>query len=155
MTEDGKVQTISGTGLAQIVKIELLDENDRSIEVAGVGHQVTLQITAMASVPLPRLVLGFMIKDRLGLPIYGTNTDLKDMPLLDVKVGKGYTFRFSFLMNLGPGSYSVAVALTSSDTHLMDNYEWRDQALVFSVVNMIHEHFAGCVWLNPSVAITE
>jgi len=155
VTEDGKVQTISGTGLAQIVKIELLDENDRSIEVAGVGHQVTLQITAMASVPLPRLVLGFMIKDRLGLPIYGTNTDLKDMPLLDVKVGKGYTFRFSFLMNLGPGSYSVAVALTSSDTHLMDNYEWRDQALVFSVVNMIHEHFAGCVWLNPSVAITE
>src|SRR3990167_7209861 len=75
VTEDGKVQTISGTGLAQIVKIELLDENDRSIEVAGVGHQVTLQITAMASVPLPRLVLGFMIKDRLGLPIYGTRSE--------------------------------------------------------------------------------
>jgi lipopolysaccharide transport system ATP-binding protein len=152
--EDGIVQTISGTGQAQILHTELLDEDNNSIEVASVGRQVTLKVTALASVPIPKLVLGFMIKDCLGLPIYGTNTDVKDMPILDVQVGKEYTFRFSFPMILGPGSYSVAVALTSSDTHLKDNYEWRDQALVFSVVNVGHEHFAGCVWLNPSVSIT-
>jgi lipopolysaccharide transport system ATP-binding protein len=152
--ENGKVQTISGNGHAQILQTELLDEDDKSIEVASVGRQVTLQVTALASLPIPKLVLGFMIKDCLGLPIYGTNTDLKGMPILDVQVGKEYAFRFSFPMNLGPGSYSVAVALTSSDTHLIDSYEWRDQALVFSVVNIGHEHFEGCVWLNPSVSIT-
>lgn len=152
--EDGKVQTISGTGQAQILRIELLDEVNKPIEVASVGRQVTLQVMAVALFPIPRLVLGFMIKDRLGLTIYGTNTDLKDKPLLDVQVGREYTFRFSFPMNLGPGSYSVAVALTSSETHLIDNYEWRDQALVFSVVNVGHQHFAGCVWLNPSITIT-
>jgi lipopolysaccharide transport system ATP-binding protein len=154
VSEEGKVQTISGTGLARVVQLELLNEDGKPIEIAGVGWQVSLKVTVVASVPLPKLVLGFMIKDRLGLPIYGTNTDLKGMPLLDVQVGKVYTFSFSFSMILGPGSYSVAVALTSSDTHLIDNYEWRDQALVFSVVNMNHEHFAGCIWLNPSVAIT-
>jgi lipopolysaccharide transport system ATP-binding protein len=152
--EDGKIQTISGTGQAQILRTELLDEVNNPIEVASVGRQVTLQVTAVALLPIPRLVLGFMIKDRLGLTIFGTNTDLKDKPLLDVQVGRKYTFRFSFPMNLGPGSYSVAVALTSSDTHLIDNYEWRDQALVFSVVNVGYENFAGCVWLNPSIAIT-
>lgn len=151
---DGKIQTISGTGQATVVDIALLDENDEPIEVAGVGKPVTLQVKAVASAAIPKLVLGFMIKDRLGLPIYGTNTDLKGMPVVDVQVGKEYIFRFSFPMNLGPGSYSVAVALTSSDTHLMNNYEWRDQALVFSVVNMDYEHFAGCVWLNPSLVIT-
>ena len=153
VTGGGHVQTISGTGLARIVQIKLLDEDDKPIEVASVGRQVTLQVTAVPSAPIPKLVLGFMIKDRLGLPIYGTNTDLKGIPLIDVKVGKEYSFRFSFPMNLGPGSYSVAVALTGGDTHLIDNYEWRDQALVFSVVNVGYEHFAGCVWLNPSLSI--
>ena len=155
VTEEGKVQTVSGNGLAQITKVELLDENEKPIEIAGVGKQVTLQIKAIGVVPIPKLILGYMIKDRLGLPIYGTNTELKNIPLLHIQPNKEYVFRFSFPMNLGPGSYSVAVALTSSDTHLMNNYEWRDQALVFSVVNMSHEHFAGCVWLNPSVAISD
>ena len=154
LSDDGRIQTISGTGQAQILHIKLLDEDDKPIEVVGVGSRVTLHVSAVASVPIPKLVLGFMIKDRLGLPIYGTNTDLKGKPLLNVQVGKEYAFRLSFPMNLGPGSYSVAVALSSSDTHLLDNYEWRDQALVFSVVNMGHEHFAGCVWLNSSVTIT-
>ena len=151
--EDGKVQTISGTGQAQILSVELLGQDNKPIEVVFVGSEVTLHVSAVALVPIPKLVLGFMIKDRFGLTIYGTNTDLKDKSLLDVQVGKEYAFRFSFSMNLGPGSYSVALALTSSDTHLIDNYEWRDHALVFSVVNVGHEHFAGCVWLNPSVEI--
>ena len=154
VAEDGRVQTISGTGKATVLDIALLDEGGKPIDVAGVGRNVTLQIKAVASVPIPRLVLGILIKDRLGLSIYGTNTDLKGLPLLDVQVGKEYVFSFSFIMNLGPGSYSIAVALTSSETHLLDNFEWRDQALVFSVVNMSHEHFAGCVWLNPIVEIT-
>ena len=153
VTGDGHVQTISGTGLASIVQVKLLDEDDKPIEVASVGRQVTLHVTAVSSAPIPKLVLGFMIKDRLGLPIYGTNTELKGMPLIDVKVGREYSFRFSFPMNLGPGSYSVAVAMTGGDTHLIDNYEWRDQALVITVVNVGREHFAGCVWLNPSLSI--
>jgi lipopolysaccharide transport system ATP-binding protein len=47
----------------------------------------------------------------------------------------------------------VAVALTSSETHLTNNFEWRDLALIFNVVNLTHTHFAGCVWLDPQVAI--
>ncbi len=50
--------------------------------------------------------------------------------------------------NLGPGSYSVATALCSTDTHLVNNYEWRDLALLFNVVNMTRKYFAGCTWLD-------
>ena len=152
--EDGKVQTISGTGEAVMAKIVLLNEEGNPIEVAYVGKQVTLQIDVVASVSIPKLVLGYMIKDRFGLTIYGTNTQLKNMPILDVQPGKKYIFRITFQMNLGPGSYSIAVALTSSDSHLVNNYEWRDQALVFSVINISHENFVGSVWLNPMVEIS-
>ena len=35
----------------------------------------------------------------------------------------------------------------------MNNYEWRDLALVFTVSNMTREYFAGSVWLDPSIKI--
>lgn len=150
---DGKVQTISGTGKANVLDISLLDPHKKIVDVVGVGETATLQVKVLVNDPIPKLILGFMIKDRLGIPIYGTNTDLKKMPIINAGKGKEYIFRFSFPMNLGAGSYSVAVALTSSDSHLVDNYEWRDNALIFSVVNKTNEDFAGFVWLNPSLTI--
>jgi lipopolysaccharide transport system ATP-binding protein len=81
------------------------------------------------------MVLGYMIKDRLGQPMYGTNTHLKELPLADMQAGQ-QVCTLPLPANLGAGSYSVATAIVSTDTHLVNNYEWRDLALVFTVVNM-------------------
>ena len=151
---DGKVQTISGTGEATVRDIALLDPAGNRVEAIDVSTQVTLQVKITVNAPIPRLVLGYMIKDRLGQQMYGTNTHLKELPLDDVQPGEDITFRFTFPMNLGPGSYSVATALVSTETHLVNNYEWRDLALVFTVMNMTREHFAGCAWLDPTIEIT-
>ena len=53
----------------------------------------------------------------------------------------------------GPGSYSITTALTSSDTHLADNYEWRDLAFLFIVMNMNRKTFVGTSWIEPTVEI--
>lgn len=151
--DDGKVQTISGTGEATVSNIALLDEQGQRVEMIDVGSKVTLEVKIAIHAPIPRLVLGYMIKDRLGQAMYGTNTHLKELPLNDVLPGEQITYRVSFTMNLGPGSYSVATALVSSDTHLVNNYEWRDLALVFNVMNMKREHFVGCTWLDPKIEI--
>ena len=149
----GKVQTISGTGEATVSDIALFDEHGEMVEVVDVGSHVTLRVLVKARAPIPRMVLGYMIKDRLGQPMYGTNTHLKDMPLNDVAAGEEVVFRFSFPMNLGPGTYSVATAIVSTETHLVNNYEWRDLALVFTVMNMRRPHFEGSAWLDPSIEI--
>ena len=47
----------------------------------------------------------------------------------------------------------MQTALTSSETHLVHNYEWQDLALIFNVVNVSHSHFAGCNYLAPSIEI--
>ena len=150
---DGKTQTISGTGEATVADIALLNEHGERCELIDVGSPVTLQVKAAIHSPIPRLVLGYMIKDRLGQVIYGTNTHIKSLPLVDVKAGETIVYGFSFPLNLGPGSYSVATALVSSDTHMDNNYEWRDLALVFTVSNVTRQHFAGCVWLDPTIRI--
>jgi lipopolysaccharide transport system ATP-binding protein len=150
---DGKVKTISGTGEATVISIALLNENGEPVEVVDVGSTVTLKVTVRANTLVPRLILGYMIKDRLGQPMYGTNTSLKDRPMDEVQPGEELTYAFTFVMNLGQGSYSIATALSSTETHLVNNYEWRDLALVFTVMNISHETFAGCTWLDPTIKI--
>jgi lipopolysaccharide transport system ATP-binding protein len=152
-TETGKVQTVSGTGEATVSDIALLDEHGERVEVVDVGAPVTLQVTVKTRAAIPRMVLGYMIKDRLGQPMYGTNTHLKELPLDDVAAFETVVYRFAFPMNLGPGSYSVATAIVSTETHLVNNYEWRDLALVFTVVNMRRPYFEGSAWLDPAVDI--
>ncbi len=151
--EDGKVQTISGSGEATLARIALINDAGDPVEVVDVGVPVTLEATIAVHAEIPRLILGYMIKDRLGQAIYGTNTDIKALPMNDVQPGENITYRFHFPMNLGPGSYSIATALVSTDTHLVNNYEWRDLALVFTVVNISRDHFVGCAWLDPSIDI--
>jgi lipopolysaccharide transport system ATP-binding protein len=152
-TADGRVQTISGTGEATVSDIKLLNSQGRPIEVANVGAEVTLEVKVRINSNIPHFVLGYMIRDRFGQPIYGTNTYLKQLPILDLRKGEQINCRFDFAANLGPGNYSVTVALVSSDHHLDNNFEWRDLALVFEVVNFSRQQFAGCAWLDPVVRV--
>jgi lipopolysaccharide transport system ATP-binding protein len=152
-TQGGKVQTVSGTGEATVTDIALLDEHGERVEIVDVGAPVTLQVKVRTRAAIPRMVLGYMIKDRLGQTMYGTNTHLKELPLESVTADEEVVYRFAFPMNLGPGSYSVATAIVSTDTHLVNNYEWRDLALVFTVMNMRRPHFEGSAWLDPVIDI--
>jgi lipopolysaccharide transport system ATP-binding protein len=155
VTVDGKIQTVSGTGEATVIDITLLDVNGNRIEMVGVGQSVTLQVLVKTNCNLERLVLGYGIKDRLGLVVYGTNTDLKKQVLENVPGESHIRFDISFQANLGPGTYSVQTALSSSDTHLLNNYEWRDLALIFNVINIDMPYFAGVAWIDPNIAITK
>ncbi len=151
--DNGKIQTISGTGEAQVEKILLRNAAGEQVETVDVGSQVTLEVQVKINAPIPRLILGYMIKDRLGQVMYGTNTDLQQMPQSMVQPGEHLIYRFTFAANLGVGSYSVATALVSTDTHLVNNYEWRDLALVFNVMNLCRPHFEGSTWIEPTIHI--
>lgn len=153
VTDDGKIQTVSGTGEANVIATEIYDKKGELSEHLNVGEDATLLIRVKVNQDLPRLVVGYSFKDRLGQVIYGTNTSLKDRIILNVKKDEVYDFEFKFSMNIGVGSYSVQTALVSSETHLVDNYEWRDLALVFNVINANKEQFAGVAWIDPDIEI--
>jgi lipopolysaccharide transport system ATP-binding protein len=155
VTEDGKVQTISGTGEAVVTEIALLDEHGNPIEMVDVGQRVTLRVVVETKAFIENLILGYGIKDRLGQVVYGTNTDLKEQPVIDIPAGTRIVYDVAFPAILGPGTYSIQTALTSSDTHLVNNYEWRDLALIFNVINIDKPHFAGCAWIDPVIEIKQ
>lgn len=155
LTPNGKTQTISGTGEARVSNIVLTDEDGKAIEVVDVGQTVRLQVEVEVNKPLEKLVLGYGIKDRLGQVVYGTNTDLKKQVLYNVQAGEKYLFDIAFPANFGPGNYSVQTALVSTDTHLDSNYEWKDLALIFNVVNYTKTNFSGLLWMDPKIVIKQ
>lgn len=150
---DGEKITVSGNKLAVVEKIALLDHLDQVKEVIEVGELVRLQITVVANESLPQLVLGYLIKDRLGQAVFGTNTFHLGQSAHDVKKGAVLSYDFEFYANLGVGSYSITVALHDADTHINNNYYWRDRALLFEVINTQKAHFDGVTWLHPSVQL--
>lgn len=150
----GQVSTISGTGEAGILSVRLLDQHERSIDAAEVGQPVVLEVNVEVRQDIERLVLGFMIKDRLGQAMYGINTHRQGQALTDLQAGERVTYRFAFVMGLGKGNYSVALSLSRLDSHLDRNFEWRDYGLVFHVINNRQEDFVGCSWLAAKTTVT-
>jgi lipopolysaccharide transport system ATP-binding protein len=151
---DGRVATISGTGEVYVTDAQLLDESDQPITSVKVGQELRLVVSIKARVDLPRVVLGFMITDRLGHCIYGINTHRLEQPLENMLAGEEATYSFRFPARLGKGSYSLSLSLSRFDSHLDKNFEWRDNALMFHVFNTMQEDFVGSSWLNAKVDIT-
>ncbi|MFI8482087.1 ABC transporter ATP-binding protein [Pseudomonas sp. NPDC078700] len=151
--ESGQVRTISGTGEAGFADIALINDQGQRVEVISVGAMVTLEVTVDVRADVPRLVLGFMIKDRMGQAMYGINTHRLNQPVENLKAGEQVVYRFRFPARLGKGNYSIALSLSRFDSHLDTNYEWRDFALVFHVINIKQADFVGCAWLDSDVSI--
>ena len=151
--EDGKTETISGTGEATVKEIGLYDTKGNEVEYVGVGETVELRIVAKVHKNIESLVLGYGIKDRLGQVMFGINTWHTNQVVAQPKAGEEYLFSITFPANLGTGSYSIQTALVDKENHLSVNYEWRDLALVFNVLNKDKEQFVGSLWIKPNIEV--
>ena len=151
---NGWLLTRSGTGEARVNNLQLLDAHGNVLAVAQVGQAVELRLEASIHADIPKLVLGYMIRDKHGHVVWGTNTWHTRQIAEQLAAGEQVVFRLPFTCTLGPGSYSVSPALVSTDTHLTNNYEWVDNLLVFDVINVDRQVFIGSNWLDAQFDIT-
>jgi lipopolysaccharide transport system ATP-binding protein len=151
--QNGKKQTTSGSRDAEILDVSLRNKKQQSVETIYVGEPVELVVTVTINKPIKNLVLGYAIKDRLGHTMYGTNTWHTGQVIQEPLVKNQYQFCIKFNANLGPGSYSIAVALHESLSHINNNFDWRDLAYLFQVINNNKTVFEGCNWLEPSISV--
>ncbi|MBD8529899.1 MULTISPECIES: ABC transporter ATP-binding protein [unclassified Massilia] len=152
--KNGWLMTRSGSGEARVADLRLVDAaSGAELAVVNVGQQVELRLDVSVRQDLPRLVLGYMIRDKQGHVIWGSNTWHTEQVAEAPRAGETIRFRLPFTCTLGPGSYSVSPALVSSDTHLADNYEWVDNLLVFDVVNTGRHFFIGSNSLDARFVI--
>jgi len=152
----GWLITKSGSGEARVRNLSLLDAaSGQALEVARTGQELILRAEVDVASAVEHLVLGFQLRDRTGHIIWGTNTWHTGQVLHDLPAGRTVIYEWRFRCILGLGSYSVSPALTSSDTHLVNNYEWTDNALVFDVTNNDFPFFIGTTLLDGAFTIEQ
>jgi lipopolysaccharide transport system ATP-binding protein len=100
------------------------------------GEWAYLKIDLAATKVIKDLSLGFMIRDRFGVDLFGSSTHLQQYKLGFDDVGQ-YRIEFPIRLNLGVGEYTLFLAL-----HDKDNYEdrvqfWEQSYLRFHIEQQI------------------
>jgi lipopolysaccharide transport system ATP-binding protein len=151
----GWLHTRSGSGAARIVDVRLVDAaSGEEVVLARVGQKLRLRASIECREVLPRLVVGFMLRDRIGHVVWGTNTWHTKQVIHDLGSGQKLQADLDFENTLGPGSYAFSMALHSSDSHVDSNYEWQDNLLAFDVVNADRPQFIGSSFLASEISIS-
>jgi lipopolysaccharide transport system ATP-binding protein len=120
-----------GDRSAEILQVELLDESDQRVELVETGEPVTVRVIYVAHADLDDVVCGFLIRNRHGIHIYGTNTELQQVE--SGRVGKSQVneVRFSFNCWIAPDLLSLSVAVHSGAG---ESYDWVDGCVFFRVM---------------------
>jgi ABC-type polysaccharide/polyol phosphate transport system ATPase subunit len=123
-----------GNGAARILGVELLDEHDVPIRDVLGGRTATFRISAEFLRDVARPILGFTLRDRLGVDISACNTNYAGNVLPAAARGQIYTSDFRIrLPRMAAGSYSFAPAVADGDLDKHDMCDWIDNALVFTL----------------------
>ena len=141
-----------GFGEVRIVSARLTNAQGQTGRFAS-GDDVTLRIEIESSVNASNMSLGFLIRDRLGQDIFGTNTHLLHAAV-DCRAGENLSAEFSFALNLGPGSYSLTFGLHDRLQTTDDVQDWWNNSLVFDVDYAGDAYFIGvCPLVVRSVQV--
>lgn len=124
----------SGNRAAVIQFVDMLDAHG-SVRAIKIGDAARFRVWIEIHETLTDLTVGLLIRDRLGNDVFGTNTWHLGNSRRNVRPGENLSVDFEFpALNLGVGNYSVSFALHSGDNHIINNYDWWNQALVFQVI---------------------
>ena len=125
----------SGDGRAMIESVDLFDAHGRSMRALRSNAPAKLRVVIGVKSSLPSMTVGFLIRDRLGNDVFGTNTHHLGNPVAALDAGRRFACEFDIgRMSLGSGHYSIAIALHEADSHVASNHDWWEQALVFEVL---------------------
>jgi lipopolysaccharide transport system ATP-binding protein len=133
--------------------VRLLDSLGREVESVTSGDPVRLEVTVSVAKDTDDPSFGFLIRDRLGNDIFGTNSFLMHQKIGRLKAGTRHKVTYDLAMDLGASIYTIALAAHAADTHIADNYDWINDALAFRVMHSQNERFSGYARLKPAFSI--
>jgi len=142
-----------GTGLVRIRSVALVDGEGKPQAWITGGEELALQVDFEAQADLADLIVGFVVRDRLGQILFGDNTYLScmDRPVALAGGDTGearFVFRLPYLPS---GDYAVTVGIASGTQEDHVQHQWLHEALVFRCeASHVHTGLVGV----PMKAIT-
>lgn len=139
-----------GNNHAEVLDVQFLNAADEPIELVDSGEPVKLRFRFVANKDLGEVVCGFMIRNRHGINIYGTNTEQRGFDLGRMERGEIKEATFTFNCALGQEHYFISVAVHSPDGVA---YDWLDGVIFFRVACPIE--MEGLANLNADVVVRD
>jgi len=126
-----------GDGAATITDAYLQDVNGAALSWVVGGEEVVLTIEARALQDLNAVIIGFMVRDRLGQNLFGDNSYITtlDEPV-NIKQNITFCGKFHFLMPILPqGTYAVTVAVATGSQQEHVVQDWINESFFFESHN--------------------
>jgi lipopolysaccharide transport system ATP-binding protein len=137
-----------GDGRAVLEGVELLDANGVPATIFRSGEEMAIRVTVRFAGPVADPVIGIMIRTRVGLNVYGTNTELEQLKLGPVEAGSVARVTYKFQCALCPADYTVTAASHDPDGVWHD---WMEDAVGFTVSDF--RYTAGVANLKARVEV--
>jgi lipopolysaccharide transport system ATP-binding protein len=138
-----------GDQTIQIASIELLNVGGDPLSVVKSGQLMTVRIIGHVRTPHTNPMAGILIRSRIGMEVYGTNTQIENINLGEFKIGDRISIDFRFNCWLTPQTYSLTAAIQDGNGTSLD---WLEDALSFEVIG--DRRAAGVVDLRAAVKWT-
>jgi lipopolysaccharide transport system ATP-binding protein len=135
-----------GDGASRVMDVRVLNSTGETCHVFRPGESILLRIRAAFQKPVSNPVVGILIRNRIGMDIFGTNTRLESADLGNFESGEEIEVEFELDCLLSRQEYTVTVAVQYWNGLSQD---WLDDVIDFRVEDT--KDVAGVLNLNTRV----
>ena len=135
-----------GDGASQISDVQLLNAGGKPCHTFRPGESIVIRIQALFRKSVSNPVIGILVRSRIGMDVFGTNTRLEGIDLGDVEAGEALEIEFELDCLLSRQEYTLTVATQYWNGLSQD---WLDDVTDFQVVDT--KDVAGVLNLNTRV----
>jgi lipopolysaccharide transport system ATP-binding protein len=121
-----------GDGRARLQGVETLNAADQPVGVWQSGEPARIRVTVQFQKEVAEPVVGIMIRTRIGMEVYGTNTELEKLAIGPCAAGDVRIVTFDFNCDLCPQFYTITAASHDPDGVWHD---WMEDAVGISVAD--------------------
>ena len=121
-----------GDGTSEIVAVELLNRSGEPCRSVAGGEAVTVRVRSRFHQAKDDPMVGILVRSRIGMEVYGTNTRLEHVELGSFRAGDELEVDFRFECWLTPQEYTLTAATQNADG---TSHDWLDDVIAFEVVD--------------------
>ncbi|MBV6434776.1 MAG: Vitamin B12 import ATP-binding protein BtuD [Bryobacteraceae bacterium] len=123
-----------GDGRAEVIGIAILDGFGRPVHLLEPASRIVVRISVRANEEIELPIVGFMLRNHLGIDFAGTNTAREGHQLPPMAPGDIFTVDFHVdLPELYPAFFSFSPALADGTLHHYRNCDWIDNAITLQM----------------------
>ena len=121
-----------GDGSSEILGIQILNARGEPVSAVGSGECITVRVRSRFHAAKAEPMVGILIRTRIGMEVYGTNTRVEQLSLGEFQPGDQLEVDFQMECWLTPQSYTLTVATQNADG---TSHDWLDDAISFEVID--------------------